>query len=331
MGAETTETVPAAWNEAGENLSRYAASARLETLADKDAQKKLALQYGLMSELTSFFMVHERELKADKLPALERVPQALARDWPRLVTRERVRRVANSILRADSRSGDPRLKRQLVRPPHGRAFGPNYLGSNYSVRACIDPPPATLLSLGETDFADFNWENPQNGDIIKRGFQIDDYLNGRPVLSSEFGSLRNFKREDASLSGFRRDKTPFPFEKEQEVASELDSLLREESFSGASATLSACSKTFLDSALKSFSGETGSVNAEKEIVFSYIFLFLLGRIGDYYMPWDLSYVKAKIFLASVPLEKMRPWREIAEKCHAHLIFPPHLFALFTNT
>ncbi|MDR1166373.1 MAG: hypothetical protein LBO66_11015 [Deltaproteobacteria bacterium] len=41
--ATVTETGPALWTEAGEDLSHHAASARLEALTDKEASKKMAL------------------------------------------------------------------------------------------------------------------------------------------------------------------------------------------------------------------------------------------------------------------------------------------------
>jgi hypothetical protein len=337
MGAETTETTPAVWSEAGENLSRYAANARLETLADKEAQKKLALQYRLMSEYTSFFMVHERAEKADKLPALERVPQALARDWAGerafyhdMVVMNCAPESPHSAEFADSPakfSPARERTRQLeykacltLQSPErlSRSLKPFYQNSDSDSAVAIESVSGDWPPAGDGELAGFPWDNPGNDDIRARGWKIDELLNSRAsFLSSRFNSPALSAERPAIPAPARQREIPENLRELARIVLALESALGKAKREVAAAALAGVGRERLNALFALFRGGTGSW--DKESAVSFAFLFLLEKLGEFYAPETLSFLKAKIFLASVPLEQGREWDKFVLEAFGDLI------------
>jgi Ca-activated chloride channel family protein len=75
------ETIHAAINKAHEpEIPRIAAARRMVT-ATQDEKLHLALDYQLLSPLTNYLVVAERDAKAKDLPELHHIPQMLAAGW----------------------------------------------------------------------------------------------------------------------------------------------------------------------------------------------------------------------------------------------------------
>ena len=78
--AEDIEVACAVAESRSADLPRVAAARRMEELPDAE-KLRLALAHQLPSSLTNYLVVAEREVKAEDLPVLHRVPQMLAAGW----------------------------------------------------------------------------------------------------------------------------------------------------------------------------------------------------------------------------------------------------------
>ncbi|MDR1167113.1 MAG: VIT and VWA domain-containing protein [Deltaproteobacteria bacterium] len=300
-GRERGENSPGAWSRSGERLARLAAAARLEG-ASPEKQRELSARYQLMSDYSSFYMAREGAEKRGAIPRLEKVPQAIPRDWTASVCQEIA--VGAAIPRAP----------MSVTPTLDARRAPYRERQESRHTCCMPLPPADNgeNAFGdEASFASFLNAGPSNLDLYRKRAGIEKFArDNSALLCHRFYRPDEYFMISAPIAASERYGLSEPSRKLARLAKALNSALGEIHFTGAGDPIKPPEEDKERSLgyFRSFAENPREGEPFKHaFAASFLLLYVHEKRGDIFVPSVFGYLRALSALAFVPIGQGAAW------------------------